>query len=84
MNSNIFLSRLDKLRQILANKGLDGIYLTNLTSVRYISGFTGSAGSCLITIDNSYFISDLVANRIIFFSSRGYNGIKPKNSKTLI
>jgi len=51
MSRNIFLSRLDKLRQILANKGLDGIYLTNLTSVRYISGFTGSAGSCLITVD---------------------------------
>ena len=58
MSSNIFLSRLDKLRQILANKGLDGIYLTNLTSIRYISGFTGSAGSCLITVDDSYFISD--------------------------
>ena len=52
MSSNIFLSRLDKLKQILANKGVDGIYLTNLTSVRYISGFTGSAGSCLITVDD--------------------------------
>ena len=58
MSSNIFLSRIDKLKQILANKGLDGIYLTNLTSVRYISGFTGSAGSCLITVDDCYFISD--------------------------
>ena len=58
MSHNIFLSRLDNLRKTLANKGLDGIFITNLTSVRYISGFTGSAGSCLITEDESYFISD--------------------------
>ena len=51
MGHDIFLSRLDNLRQTLANKGLDGIFITNLTSVRYISGFTGSAGSCLITED---------------------------------
>ena len=58
MSNNIFLSRIDKLRQTLSNQGLDGIFITNLTSVKYISGFTGSAGSCLITEDESYFISD--------------------------
>ena len=49
MSNNIFLSRIDKLRQTLSNQGLDGIFITNLTSVKYISGFTGSGGSCLIT-----------------------------------
>ena len=58
MSSDIFLSRINKLRQTLLSQGLDGIYLTNLTSVRYISGFTGSTGSCLITENDSYFISD--------------------------
>ena len=58
MSSDIFSSRINKLRQTLLSQGLDGIYLTNLTSVRYISGFTGSAGSCLITENDSYFISD--------------------------
>ncbi|MDP7165858.1 MAG: aminopeptidase P family protein, partial [Candidatus Marinimicrobia bacterium] len=32
--------------------------LTNLTSIRYLCGFSGSAASCLITTDGSYFISD--------------------------
>jgi len=37
---------------------VDGILLTNLTSIRYLCGFSGSAASCLITTDGSYFISD--------------------------
>ena len=58
MNNKIFSSRLNKLRTVLSYQGLDGIFLTNLTSIRYICGFTGSAASCLITQDDSYFISD--------------------------
>jgi len=58
MSNQIFFSRLNKLRTVLSSQGLDGIFITNLTSIRYICGFTGSAASCLITQDNSYFISD--------------------------
>ena len=58
MSSQIFSSRLNKLRTVLSAQGLDGILITNLTSIRYICGFTGSAASCLITQDDSYFISD--------------------------
>lgn len=46
------------MRTVLSAQGLDGIFITNLTSIRYICGFTGSAASCLITQDDSYFISD--------------------------
>ena len=58
MSNQIFSSRLNKLRTDLSAQGLDGILITNLTSIRYICGFTGSAASCLITQDDSYFISD--------------------------
>jgi len=58
MNNKIFSSRLNKLRTVLSAQGFDGIFITNLTSIRYICGFTGSAASCLITQDDSYFISD--------------------------
>ena len=58
MSNQIFFSRLNKLRTVLSAQGLDGIFITNLTSIRYICGFTGSAASCLITQDDSYFISD--------------------------
>lgn len=58
MSDKVFISRQEKLQEKLASEKLDGIYITNLTNVRYVSGFTGSAGSCLITPDSKYFISD--------------------------
>lgn len=58
MNSLIFQSRQDKLQSILAKQGFDGMLVTRLSNVRYLCGFTGSAGSCLITPKNKYFISD--------------------------
>ncbi len=47
-----------RLRQRLAEIGVDGMLFTNLTSVRYLSGFTGSAGVLLILAKNGHFISD--------------------------
>tara|TARA_B100000287_G_scaffold39606_1_gene36156 strand:+ start:102 stop:1184 length:1083 start_codon:yes stop_codon:yes gene_type:complete len=58
MDESIYFNRQSKLKNVLAEKGLDGILITNLTNIRYISGFTGSAASCLITMDGQYFISD--------------------------
>ncbi len=51
-------ARVEKLRQRLSEEGLTGIYVTNLTNVRYLSGFTGSAGSCFISDKEAVFISD--------------------------
>lgn len=58
MSEHIFTKRQDNLNNKLAEMGVDGILLTNLTSIRYLCGFTGSTASCLITADGSYFISD--------------------------
>ena len=58
MSEQIFTQRQDNLKNKLAEMGVDGILLTNLTSIRYLCGFNGSAASCLITTDGSYFISD--------------------------
>ena len=44
--------------EILDSEGLDGMLITNLTNIRYISGFTGSAATCLITPSGQYFITD--------------------------
>ena len=43
-----FQSRVENVKAQLSKDGLDGIYVTNLTNVRYLTGFTGSAGSMLI------------------------------------
>ena len=58
MNDSIYSKRQQDLRKVLDKRGLDGILITNLTNVRYISGFTGSAASCLITPEGQYFITD--------------------------
>ena len=58
MSAEIFTKRQSTLLNKLSEDQLNGILLTNLTSIRYICGFTGSAASCLITQDGAYFISD--------------------------
>ena len=50
--------RVQQLRDKLAEDSLDGILITNIPNVRYLSGFTGSSGSCLIYSDKAFFISD--------------------------
>ena len=43
--------RIQKVKEYLESINLDGMYVTNLTNVRYLTGFTGSAGSVLILQD---------------------------------
>ena len=53
-----FNNRLRAIREKISYMGLEGIYVTNLTNVRYITGFTGSAGSVLILENESHFFTD--------------------------
>ena len=41
--------RADRLRARLGDSGCDALVVTNLTNVRYLTGFTGSAGIVLVT-----------------------------------
>ncbi len=54
-------TRLDRLRVGLDEAGVDGLLVTNLANVRYLTGFTGSAGllavtpgAALLTTDGRY------------------------------
>ena len=58
MSDSMYAKRQQKLRDVLDGKGLDGMLITNLTNIRYICGFTGSAASCLVTPKGQYFITD--------------------------
>jgi len=51
-------NRIDKLKQTFATANIDGMLVTNLTNVRYLSGFSGSAGQLLILPDENYFFTD--------------------------
>jgi len=52
------LVRLDRLRRELAALEVQGMWVTNLTHVRYLSGFTGSTGMLLVLPERQYFCSD--------------------------
>ncbi|MEE9190053.1 MAG: aminopeptidase P family protein [Candidatus Neomarinimicrobiota bacterium] len=58
MSASIFSNRVNKLQVNLDEKGFQGMLITNLTNVRYLCGFTGSAGTCLITPEKKSFFSD--------------------------
>ena len=53
-----FKKRITTLQNELANMNFDGMYVTNLTNVRYLTGFTGSAGSVLIVDNENHFFTD--------------------------
>src|SRR6201993_178534 len=52
------LSRQRQLRAELADHGLDALLVTHLPNVRYLCGFTGSAGILLISPNKPIFITD--------------------------
>lgn len=50
--------RLRALRKAMRRKGLAAFAVTNRKNVRYLTGFTGSAGACLISAGGAVFITD--------------------------
>ena len=52
------LTRINKVKERLQKENLLGMYITNLTNVRYLTGFTGSAGSVLLLDDENHFFTD--------------------------
>ena len=55
MNSE---TRLAQLRAQLQQNRCDGAVIANAYNVRYLTGFTGSAGMCLVTAQRAWFITD--------------------------
>ena len=54
-----FRSRQDKLREHLATTRLDGLLVSHLPNIRYLSGFSGSAGLLLVEGAGSVFFTDV-------------------------
>jgi len=50
--------RVAALRAQLEEQELDGLLVTNLTNVAYLSGFTGSAGALVVTADQTLLVAD--------------------------
>ncbi len=54
-----FLARQKRLRDHLATTRFDALLISHLANIRYLCGFTGSAGLLLITGSNSIFFTDV-------------------------
>ena len=50
--------RIKKLRQKVDALDIDALLVTNLTNVRYLTGFSGSNGQVLLTDERAHFFSD--------------------------
>lgn len=51
-------ARADRLAERLAERELDALIVTNLVNVRYLTGFTGTNGICVVGPDRRDFITD--------------------------
>lgn len=51
-------ARLGRLRATFAEAGIDALLVTDLVAVRYLTGFTGSAATLLVTPDEAHFATD--------------------------
>ncbi|MEA2365901.1 MAG: Xaa-Pro aminopeptidase [Thermoleophilaceae bacterium] len=52
------MSRGDRLVELMAERELDSLLVSDLTNVRYLSGFTGTNGACVITPEERLFLTD--------------------------
>ncbi|HEV3377935.1 MAG TPA: Xaa-Pro peptidase family protein [Thermoleophilaceae bacterium] len=52
------MSRADRLLALLEERSLDCLLVTNLVNVRYLTGFTGTNGACLVAPDERLFFTD--------------------------
>jgi Xaa-Pro aminopeptidase len=52
------VSRTDRLVELLEERELDSLLVTNLINVRYLTGFTGTNGACVVTPEERLFMTD--------------------------
>jgi Xaa-Pro aminopeptidase len=52
------VSRADRLVALLEERSLDWLLVTNLMNVRYLTGFSGTNGACLVSRDERLFLTD--------------------------
>lgn len=52
------MNRIEEIKNKFSELGIDSFLVKKMPNIRYISGFSGSAGNILITKDKNYFITD--------------------------
>ncbi|MEM7455259.1 MAG: aminopeptidase P family protein [Planctomycetota bacterium] len=57
-NEPYFIARRNIVRKQISSSGIDALLVSNLVNVRYLTGFTGSAGSLILMQDRAILVSD--------------------------
>jgi Xaa-Pro aminopeptidase len=52
------VSRTDRLVELLRTRDLDSLLVTDMFNVRYLTGFTGTNGACVVTPEERLFFTD--------------------------
>jgi len=55
---DIYKYRRDRVTKLADAEGMDGVLVTHLPDVRYLSGFSGSSGMVLLLSGRGYFLTD--------------------------
>jgi|SRR5215211_7682712 len=58
MTEMTMTARADRVLDLLTERELDCLLVTNLVNVRYLTGFTGTNGACIVTPDERLFVTD--------------------------
>ena len=59
------MSRIQSIRDSYKKQGIDALLVTNLNSIKYLTGFLGSAAVVLITKKKAYFVTDFRYKTIV-------------------
>jgi len=52
------MTRTERLVELVRERELDSLLVTDLLNVRYLTGFTGTNGACVVTPDEALFFTD--------------------------
>src|SRR5438045_3540537 len=58
MTEAVASARADRLIDVLRERELDCLLVTHLINVRYLTGFTGTNGACIVTPEERLFLTD--------------------------
>src|SRR5687767_14861167 len=55
---SVFAARADRLVELARERELDALLVTDLLNVRYLTGFSGTSGACLVGPGRRVFLTD--------------------------
>ncbi|GAB6138826.1 M24 family metallopeptidase [Halanaerobaculum tunisiense] len=74
-------ARIERLRDLLEEKGIEALLINDPQNRRYMTGFTGTAGTVLITLEEAILITDFRYTAQAKEETSGYQVVEFKKNK---